>query len=149
MMACTKQHRSAINIRNDYGELDRLTRWIIETCDAAQLSNKTAFCVQLCLEEAVANILEHGQGSGRASEISADLRSTDSEVVLNIEDDGGPFDPRQASPPLQSHSMETASVGGRGIHLIRQYSSCMEYVRASSHNRLRLKFHPAGINDEK
>ena len=141
------QHRSAIRIRNDYGELDRLTRWIIETCEAARLSNKTAFCVQLCLEEAVANILEHGQGSGRASEISAHLRSTDSEVILDIEDDGEPFDPSQAAPPLPSHSMETASVGGRGIHLIRQFS-CMEYVRANTHNRLRLKFHPAGNNDE-
>jgi anti-sigma regulatory factor (Ser/Thr protein kinase) len=141
------QHRSAIRIRNDYGELDRLTRWIIETCDAAQLSNSTAFRVQLCLEEAVANILEHGQGGGRASAITADLNSSDPDVILNIEDDGAAFDPRQVATPLPSHNLENASMGGRGIHLIRQFSSSMEYVRANSHNRLRLKFYPVGNND--
>jgi anti-anti-sigma factor len=74
MTACAKEaFRSAIRIRNDSAEVDKLTQWIIEACDAAQLSKKTAFAVQLCLNEAVANILEHGKGSARASAIAADL----------------------------------------------------------------------------
>jgi hypothetical protein len=36
--------------------------------------------------------------------------------------------------------VEAASVGGRGIHLIRQFSSRMDYARAGSFNRLRLTF---------
>jgi len=141
MTACAKEtFRSAMRIRNDSSELDKLTRWIIETCDAARLSEKTAFAVQLCLDEAVANILEHGKGSARASAITADLERSDSEVVLDIEDDGGPFDPNLAAPPQLPQALESASVGGRGIHLIRQFSSRMEYARTGGCNRLRLTF---------
>jgi anti-sigma regulatory factor (Ser/Thr protein kinase) len=132
--------RSAMRIRNDASELDKLTQWIIETCDAARLSKKTAFAVQVCLDEAVANILEHGKGSARASAIAADLERSDSAVVLDIEDDGGPFDPNQVAPPPVPQAVETASVGGRGIHLIRQFSARMEYARSGGCNRLRLTF---------
>jgi anti-sigma regulatory factor (Ser/Thr protein kinase) len=141
MTACAKEtFRSAMRIRNDSSELDKLTRWIIETCDAARLSEKTAFAVQLCLDEAVANILEHSKGSARASAINADLERSDSEVVLDIEDDGGPFDPSLVAPPQLPQTVESASVGGRGIHLIRQFSSRMEYARSGGRNRLRLTF---------
>jgi anti-sigma regulatory factor (Ser/Thr protein kinase) len=129
-----------MRIRNDFSELDKLTRWIIETCDVARLSKKTSFAVQLCLDEAVANILEHGKGSARASAIAADLERSDSEVVLDIEDDGGPFDPSRVAPPQTPRTVETATVGGRGIHLIRQFSSRMEYFRTGGRNRLRLTF---------
>jgi anti-sigma regulatory factor (Ser/Thr protein kinase) len=141
MTACAKAtYRSALRIRADSGELDKLTRWIVESCDAARLPSKTAFAVQLCLEEAVANILEHGQGSGRASTIATNFERSDSETVLQIEDDGGPFDPNQVAPPAQEQYVEAASVGGRGIHLIRQFSARMDYARAGDHNRLRLTF---------
>jgi anti-sigma regulatory factor (Ser/Thr protein kinase) len=141
MSACAKEtYRSAMRIGNDSSELDKLTQWIIETCDAARLSKKTSFAVQLCLDEAVANILEQGKGSGRASAIAADLERSDSEVVLDIEDDGGPFDPSLVAPPQKPQTVETASVGGRGIHLIRQFSSRMEYIRTGGRNRLRLTF---------
>jgi anti-sigma regulatory factor (Ser/Thr protein kinase) len=141
MTTCAKDaFRSAMRIRNDSSELDKLTRWIIETCDAARLSTKTAFAVQLCLDEAVANILEHGKGSARASAIAADLERSDSQVILHIEDDGGPFDPNLVAPPQVPEAVESASVGGRGIHLIRQFSSRMEYARSGGCNRLRLTF---------
>jgi anti-sigma regulatory factor (Ser/Thr protein kinase) len=141
MTTCAKEtFRSAMRIRNDSSELDKLTQWIIETCDAARLSKKTAFAVQLCLDEAVANILEHGKGSARASAIAADLERSDSQVVLHIEDDGGPFDPNLVAPLQVPEAVETASVGGRGIHLIRQFSSRMEYARSEGCNELRLTF---------
>jgi serine/threonine-protein kinase RsbW len=141
MTACAREsYRSAMRIRNDSGELDKLTRWIIEACEAARLSKKTSFAVQLCLDEAVANILEHGKGSAGASAIAADLECSDSKVVLEIEDDGSPFDPSVVAAPQTPQTLEAASPGGRGIHLIRQFSSRMEYARAGGHNRLRLTF---------
>ena len=141
MTACIKEtYRSAVRIRNDSGELEQLTQWIVASCDAARMSSKTAFAVQLCLEEAVANLLEHGKGAARASTIGVALERSDSEVVLEIEDDGGPFDPNQVASMLPAQSLEAASPGGRGIHLIRQFSSRMDYVRAGNVNRLRLTF---------
>jgi serine/threonine-protein kinase RsbW len=141
MTTCRKDtYRSTMRIRNDPTELDTVTRWIIQACNEARLSEKSAFAVQLCLEEMVANILEHGKGSARAAAISARLERCDSGIILDIEDDGGPFDPSLMPPPQRSDSVDTALVGGQGIHLVRAFSSRMEYVRSDGHNRLRLTF---------
>jgi anti-sigma regulatory factor (Ser/Thr protein kinase) len=72
--------------------------------------------------------------------LPTDLKRSDSEVVLNIEDDGGPFDPSPVAPPQTPQTVENAPVGGRGIHLIRQFSSRLEYFRVGGRNRLRLTF---------
>ena len=71
---------------------------------------KTAFAVQLCLDEAVANI-EHGKGRARASAIDADLARSDSEVVLDIEDnDGRSIQPGGAAAAAAHRGIR---VGGR------------------------------------
>jgi anti-sigma regulatory factor (Ser/Thr protein kinase) len=141
MTTCRKDtYRSTLHIGNDPTELETLTRWIMRACSEARLSERTAFAVQLCLEEVVANILEHGKGSARAAGISARLERSESEITLDIEDDGGPFDPNLIPPPPPSDTLDTASVGGQGIHLVRQFSSRLEYDRSDGRNRLRLTF---------
>jgi serine/threonine-protein kinase RsbW len=137
-------YRSAMVMRNDSGELGKLTQWIVEACAAAQIPGKTSFAVQLCLDEAVANILQHGsqcaEGGAGATAIAASLERSASDVVLAIEDDGEAFDPTGAAPPVPAPTLELLPLGGRGIHLMRRYSSRMEYSRSNGRNRLRLTF---------
>jgi serine/threonine-protein kinase RsbW len=136
--------KSAVVMRNDAGEMARLTQWIVEACAAARIPEKTSFAVQLCLDEAVANILQCGARRGetgvRASAIAASLERTPSGVVLDIEDDGGAFDPTGVAPPAPAPTLELLPVGGLGIHFMRQYSSQMDYSRSGGRNRLRLTF---------
>jgi anti-sigma regulatory factor (Ser/Thr protein kinase) len=137
-------YKSAVVTRNDAGEIEKLTQWIVEACAAAQIPDKTSFAVQLCLDEAVANIIEYGgrrgQAGVRASAIAASLERTPSGVVLAIEDDGDAFDPTGVAPREAPTTLEALPVGGLGIHFMRQYSSRMEYSRAAGRNRLRLTF---------
>jgi len=137
----TAPYRSTIGLRNDPAEIGKLTHWILAACAAAQLPDKTSFAVQLCLDEAVANIMQYGSGSpDGASAIAASLERGQSGVVLDIEDDGCAFDPTRAAPPAQAATLELLPVGGLGIHFMRQYSSRMEYSRSGGRNRLRLTF---------
>jgi serine/threonine-protein kinase RsbW len=149
--SATAPYRSTIVMRNDSAEVGRLTQWIIEACAAAHIPQKTSFAVQLCLDEAVANILQHGaegldhaeqpvEEGVRASTISASLERGDAGLCLDIQDDGEAFDPTAAAPPTPAQTLELMPVGGLGIHLMRQYSSRMEYNRSGGRNRLRLIF---------
>jgi serine/threonine-protein kinase RsbW len=137
-------YKSAMVMRIDPGELDRLTQWVVAACTAARLPEKTAFAVQLCLDEAVANVLQHNlqhaRGGQCASAIAASLERSNCDVVLAIEDDGGPFDPTGVAPPPPAQTLELLPVGGLGIHFMRQYSNRMEYSRTGGRNRLRLTF---------
>jgi len=80
------------------------------------------------------------RGPSRASTIGVALERSESQAVLEIEDDGARFDPNEVATPLPAQSLEAASLGGRGIHLIRQFSSRMDYLREGRLNRLRLTF---------
>jgi anti-sigma regulatory factor (Ser/Thr protein kinase) len=143
MTACAAApYRSAIVIRIDAGEVGKLMQWIIAACAAAQFPERTSFAIQLCLNEAVANILQHGlhRTEGGATAIAASLERSASDVVLAVEDDGEAFDPTGVAPPLRAPTLDVLPVGGRGIHLMRRYSSRMEYSRSDGRNRLRLTF---------
>jgi serine/threonine-protein kinase RsbW len=153
--SATAPYKSTMVMRNDPSEVGKLTQWIIEACAAARLPEKTSFAVQLCLDEAVANILQHAAqdaaqhvaqpaaGGARASAISASLERGDAGVWLDIEDDGDAFDPTAVAPRTPARTLELLPVGGLGIHFMRQYSSRMEYSRSGGRNRLRLTFFTA------
>jgi anti-sigma regulatory factor (Ser/Thr protein kinase) len=117
-----------------------MTDWILAVCKEFGLSNRSAFALQLCLDEAVANIIEHGEGNARAREIVVSVVSHSAEIVLIVEDDGGPFDSTKVAAPQRRESLDDARVGGLGIHLIRQFASSVEYQRKDGRNRLRLSF---------
>jgi anti-sigma regulatory factor (Ser/Thr protein kinase) len=150
--SATAPFKSTLVMRNDPGEAGKLTQWIIEACAAAHISEKMSFAVQLCLDEAVANIMQHAAqhaaqhtaqhpaGTARASSISASLERSDAGVWLDIEDDGEAFDPTAVALRAPALTLELLPVGGLGIHLMRQYSSRMEYSRSGGRNRLRLTF---------
>jgi anti-sigma regulatory factor (Ser/Thr protein kinase) len=141
MIGCADApYRSALVLRNDAGELARMTAWILEVCNAAGLPPKTAFAVQLCLDEVVSNIIQHGKGEARASEIVASLTREPVGIVLAVEDDGAAFDPTGTPAPRRRESLDDFPIGGLGIHLIRQFANVVEYQREGGRNRLRLTF---------
>ena len=51
-----------LELRSDLAELKRLAGWIKAQAQQ-ELSADTSFAIQLCLEEAVANIIMHGGGA--------------------------------------------------------------------------------------
>ena len=102
------------------------------------LELRAEYALRLCLEEAVANLVMHGQPAPGdtpdtvALHLSADMNR----LCATIEDRCVPFDPRQAPVPKRSANEHKAKVGGLGIHLMRQYASVVDYDRVGAANRL-------------
>ena len=103
---------------------------------AARCATRSATCCATSAQHAA----QHAAGTARASTISASLERGDAGVWLDIEDDGEAFDPTAAAPRAPAPTLELLPVGGLGIHLMRQYSSRIEYSRSGGRNRLRLTF---------
>jgi serine/threonine-protein kinase RsbW len=142
----TNQDGVELVLRNELGELDRLVPFVEDYERRAALPSSAVFAIQLCLDEAISNIVRHGAGSGagvgagRASRIAVSLRAAGDRAELLVVDDGPPFDPTRAPPPRRATSLEDAQVGGLGVHLMRQFSATMRYERAGIENRLALSF---------
>jgi anti-sigma regulatory factor (Ser/Thr protein kinase) len=58
------------------------------------------------------------------------------ELRIEVEDDGRPFDPLAHSAPDLSQPLDKRPVGGMGIHMIRKSMDRVEYRRADGKNIL-------------
>lgn len=96
------------------------------------------FQVDLVLEELVLNVVNHGSRGGEG-EINIELVSDPEAVVIQIIDDGRPFDPLTDAPEPDTESgIEDRAVGGLGIHLVRTMMDDVTYRREENKNHMRL-----------
>jgi anti-sigma regulatory factor (Ser/Thr protein kinase) len=136
--------RKTIRLRSDFAELGRLNEFIGALAEDEKLDPDTRFSLELCLEEAVTNILMHGAIADKSgAPVSVTVLSTAPELTLCLEDEGIPFDPTSSIVPPAPKSLEDAPIGGLGIPLMRKTARSMTYERRGDRNRLILQFGPA------
>jgi anti-sigma regulatory factor (Ser/Thr protein kinase) len=119
--------------------LKRLAAWI-EGWARKGVSSDVSFAVQLCLEEAVANVIMYGGTSDARLKIVIEVERNGTTLVARVVDNGRQFDPTQVPPPSMPASLEQAKIGDLGIHLMRSFASGMHYERRDGCNRLTLRF---------
>lgn len=130
-------------LENALSELDRLAEFVREIGHDEGLDADRAFALQLCLEEAAVNVIVYGKPEGATPKrITVTLMRGAPCVTVSIEDNCMPFDPTCVPAPPVPASLESAPIGGQGIHLIRSFASEMHYERAGGCNRLTLTFAP-------
>ena len=125
MIAMSNAGASRLVLRNDVAELERLAGWI-EGFTRQSTSPDVLFAVQLCLEEAVANIIMYGGTKDDALVIAVELERNCGTLVARIEDNGRQFEPTRAPPPAPAASLDEAKVGDVGIHLMRSFANGMD-----------------------
>ena len=114
--------------------------WVDEVTAALGLPPNAEYALRLCTEEAVANVVMHGEAAheGNVAHVALHLQADPELLRVTIEDDCAEFDPLNVPVPAQLARLEDARVGGLGIHLMRQYARTMEYQRLEGINRLTL-----------
>jgi len=102
-------------LHRDLAELERLAVWI-EGWATRGLSASLSFDVQVCLEEAVANIIMYSTSTDDHLEIVVEVERREQTLVARIEDNGSAFDPTPVPRPPVPTSLTEAQVGHLGIH---------------------------------
>jgi anti-sigma regulatory factor (Ser/Thr protein kinase) len=128
--------RIRIVLRNDLSEIAKLQGELENFGEKCSLSSKTLFELNLILEEVLANVISYAYGDNQRHEIVVRADLTDGELVIEVEDDGRPFNPLQIPPPDLDRRLEQRSVGGLGLHLVRELTSSIEYTRREEKNHL-------------
>ena len=130
---------SRLVLQSDLAELQRLAAWI-EGWARKDVSSDLSFAVQLCLEEAVANVIMYGGMSDARLKIVIEVERNDTTLVARVVDNGRQFDPTQVPPPSMPAFLAQAKIGDLGIHLMRSFASGMHYERRDGCNCLTLRF---------
>jgi len=123
-------------LHNRPSELARLQDQLEALAGQLGLPLKTLHEVQLAVEEHLTNILKHGFDDQGDHQIRVRVLPAPTELRLEVEDDGRPFDPLKHPPPDLSQPLEARSVGGLGIHMMRQTMDRLEYRRVEGKNVL-------------
>lgn len=128
-----------LSISNDLAELGRLNAAVRPFLEAKEVPPKAVFAVNLALEELVTNVIKYAYDDllGHTIDVSVAVQSDC--IVVQIEDDGRPFNPLEAPEPDLNRPVEEREVGGLGIHLVRDVAGPMCYERHGDRNRLEVR----------
>jgi serine/threonine-protein kinase RsbW len=84
--------------------------------------------ITAAVDEAATNIIIHGyQDKGGELEVEADGQG--GMLVVRLRDRAPEYDPTKLPPPDLSIPLEERPLGGMGFHIIRKYTTSVEYHR--------------------
>lgn len=126
-------------LQNELSELDRLHAIVENFGKVHDLQKKTIFEINLVLEEIFTNIVSYGHGDEKQHQVQFFLECDDKSIRALIEDDGVAFNLLEAEPVELNTGLDKRSVGGLGIHLIRNTMDEVTYKRVGAKNVVTLR----------
>src|SRR5262245_9482099 len=110
--------------------------WVERLAADMKLSSDTSFALQLCLEEAVTNIVSHAFEKETTHDVRVALWRDETTLHAEVTDDGRPFNPLAHEPQETAVDLGSAQIGGLGIKLMRGFAQQLAYQRSGSINQL-------------
>ena len=127
------------NIPGDLAQMARVGQQVAGFLEQNSVPPRAAYAVQLVLEELITNIINYAHDDCAVHDIGLRVALETGHVVVEIEDDGRPFDPLTVPDADVRGPIQERSIGGLGLHLVRQMADAMDYSRTGGKNRLQVR----------
>ncbi len=117
-------------------ELKQILAFIREHAKQAQFDENVRSRIELAMEEALVNIMQHGYPEGEGAITVTCESGPYKGLVIQLEDEGVPY-----NPLLHSHRKlpSEQEAGGYGVYLMVQMMDEVRYKRENGKNILTLK----------
>ncbi len=129
--------RFSISVSSQVTHLAEIAEFVEQAARASGLGSDGIYDVQMAVDEASANVIEHayhGRGDGTI-EITCERHGK--EFVVVIQDYGDPFDPRKVAKPRTRDPLSRRNVGGLGLFFMHKLMDRVEFDFSSKNgNRL-------------
>jgi serine/threonine-protein kinase RsbW len=109
-----------------FDSLAAIGEFIASAAKAAGLDARAVYEVQMAVDEACSNIIEHAYGGEGRGPIECSYLIDDDGLTVILRDHGHSFDPTQTSKPVLDCDLEDRKEGGLGLYFMRQM---MDQVR--------------------
>jgi anti-sigma regulatory factor (Ser/Thr protein kinase) len=126
-------------LKNDLSELKALQRHLDKWAGDIGLPADSMLRINVCLDELFTNIVSYGFVDDSEHTVIFRLNVENCVVTINIEDDAIPFNPLEKVDPEFPANVESAKIGGLGVHIIRKLMDSVCYEREQSNNKLTIK----------
>jgi serine/threonine-protein kinase RsbW len=106
----------------------------------AGLDEQGIYHVEMSIDEACTNIIEHGfTGGSPAGEIAITCRLAAGRLLIDLLDDAPPFDPTAQEPPDPEKPLQDRQPGGWGIFFINRMMDAVAYDYVEGRNLLQME----------
>jgi len=95
---------------------------------SAGLDEQAVYEVQVAIDEACANVVEHAYAGGEPGAMEVSCRTDDRTFAIRVRNWGRSFEPNRVEDPDVTAPLEERTLGGLGLFLIRQYMDRVEYT---------------------
>ena len=89
--------------------------------------------LNLCLDELLNNTISYGYDDKGRHSIVVTLSLADGRLMIEIEDDAKPFDPRKATHAPEG-ILQSRKIGGLGLHFVKALMDDVSYMRVGRQN---------------
>ncbi len=120
--------------KSNFAELSRIRDYILENARAFGFTDDEAYKISLAVDEACSNLIRHAFMFDDSRTIQLFIETTDNSFIVNIVDDGSPFNPLEVPLQNMKEYMEQMKRGGLGIHLMRSVMDNITYYPSNKSN---------------
>ncbi len=132
----------ALHLHPDPRSLREASLWLAERCRLRSVPEVLIDRLDLCLNEVLANLIDHAGPGAQAIPVELVLDPGDpvggAPLSLRVRDGGAPFDPTAAHPPTAPTELAAMGIGGLGLVMVRRFCDEMRYRRVNDRNELTL-----------
>jgi len=137
----TEQIPECMTIQSRLSDIAPVSVWLDALALRHVIPKNIQFAMNLCLEEALSNIIRHGYDGADDRSIWVRFSRPDpSKFILTIDDEAPRFNPLELPEIEPNGRVGEIQVGGQGVRLIRAFADAVEYEPTASGNRLRMSF---------
>jgi serine/threonine-protein kinase RsbW len=88
---------------------------------------QAVYAIQVAVDEACSNIIEHAYGGQGHGNIKCTCRILGDRLVIELQDDGCPFDPAKVPKPDLEAKLSDRAAGGLGVYFIKQLMDDVQF----------------------
>jgi serine/threonine-protein kinase RsbW len=111
-----------------FESLAGIRKFVFQAASDAGFDEKEIYAVELAVDEACSNIIEHAYGGEENGDIECTCNDLNDSLEIIIKDEGEPFDPGLVTPPDFSIGLEELKPRGAGLFLIRNLMDDVDFV---------------------
>lgn len=125
----------SITLTADLDALAKISAFVTEAAELAGLDERATWQVQLAIDEAATNVIQHAYDEESPGDLTLTWRCEGNRFILALRDYGRQFDPGSIPEPDITSPLEDRQVGGLGLYLITRLM-----------DEVRFDFNPQGGN---
>jgi serine/threonine-protein kinase RsbW len=118
----------SIVLTAQFENLENVREFVGQAAMDGGLKPSAVYAVQLAVDEAFSNIIEHAYGGECLENVQCSCEITDEALVVKLRDCGQSFQPGRIPAPDLTSDLQNRKIGGLGLYFMRQLMDDVDFI---------------------